>query len=57
MAQFQRTPEDAEQLLDDILIEADEGASRFPGMTYEQGVASTLQWLLEGWDSESPIED
>lgn len=26
------------------------GGSKYPGMTYEQGVRDALDWVLENWD-------
>lgn len=45
--------------IDDVLNDAndsvDEGTSRWPGMSYEQGVAATLNWLVN--DDVSPFEE
>jgi hypothetical protein len=30
--------------------------SKWPGMTYEQGVDAALRWALE-WDDQNPMED
>lgn len=56
MAEFAQTPESAERLLNDVLNGGGEdGPTRWPGMTYEQGVTATLRWLLDGL--ESPMEE
>lgn len=47
MAVFKKSAEDAEKLLDEI---DSFGPSKYPGMTYEQGIYETLLWLLEGED-------
>jgi len=43
----------------DRAMEAEEEGSQYPGMSYEQGVLVTLQWLLEGhvMDVGEPIEE
>ena len=33
------------------------GASRWAGMTYEQGVDAALRWVLEEDEAEPPISD
>lgn len=35
----------------------DAGTSAFPGMTYEQGVKETLEWLLDGANAPDGNED
>ena len=32
------------------------GRSKFPGMTYEQGVRNALEWVL-GYSDSTPMED
>ncbi|QNJ55558.1 hypothetical protein SEA_PHINKY_67 [Microbacterium phage Phinky] len=48
-----------ESEIDDALNDAndsiDEGTSRWPGMTYEQGVAAALNWIHN--DDVSPFEE
>lgn len=44
---------EVEALLDEV---DDTGPSKWPGMTYEQGVANTLRWVLDQTD-ENPMED
>lgn len=45
--------------IDDILNECseliDEGTSKFPGMTYEQGVEAAIRWM-SGDEDTSPME-
>jgi hypothetical protein len=49
-----------ENKIDDVLngcVEADErGVSKFPGMTYEQGVQNAILWIT-GAQSAHPLED
>ncbi len=52
-----RTQEQVESLLNEVDTAAVVGpASRWPGMTYEQGVDAALRWVLEDTDV-SPLED
>lgn len=32
------------------------GGSKWPGMTYEEGVQNALQWAIGAWD-DKPMED
>lgn len=41
--------------IDDVLNKADEFESKYPGMTYEQGIHAMYRWLV-GEDDENPIE-
>ena len=42
--------------INEVMVEAEEsGSSRWPGMTYEQGVAAALRWMIDG--GENPMED
>lgn len=40
---------------DIALLSANEGTTRFPGMTYEEGVAAALTWVL-GEEDIKPLE-
>lgn len=40
----------------ELAAENEHGSSQWPGMTYEQGVANTLRWVLE-LDETPPMED
>ena len=44
-----------DDVLDKCLDQEDEGGSRFPGMTYEQGVKAGIDWLTD--DGAHPLED
>jgi hypothetical protein len=50
----------AEDDINDVLNEcseaADSGTSKFPGMTYEQGVEAAIRWML-GDDDTNPMAD
>jgi hypothetical protein len=54
MTSIERTADE----IADQLAEAweDEGSSRWPGMTYEQGVAAALAWVL-GESSLPPLSE
>ena len=48
-----------QDVIDNVLNQCaeseDEGASRWPGMSYEQGVAAAIHWM-QG-DAQNPMED
>ena len=48
--------EDINEVLDQCSEAADSGLSKFPGMTYEQGVESAVRWML-GDDDTNPMDD
>jgi len=50
-----RTDDELEAELNDGLPNGVE-ATRWPAMTYEEGVDATLRWAL-GWTDEKPITD
>lgn len=54
MANVMRSLEEIESQLDEAIKQADTGESRFFGMSYEEGVAAALDWVL-GHVSEAPI--
>ena len=41
-------------LLNEVCTAIDEGGSRFPGMTYEQGIEAALRWVLDSDDADDP---
>ena len=49
----------AQDEIDDVLnqcMEAENaGSSRWPGMSYEQGVAAALRWMIDG--GQHPMKD
>lgn len=50
---FKRTPQEVEDLRDKI----DEfSSSNYPGMTYEQGIAEALDWVLGNSDEPPSVE-
>lgn len=40
----------------DEALDAQSGGSRWPGMSYEQGVEAALRWAV-GEDDQKPMED
>ena len=54
-----RTIEKSEKEIDSLLNRCDEqsmiGGSKLFGMTYEEGVAAGIRWIL-GEESEDPLE-
>lgn len=51
-----RSDEEAEAMLNDGLPDGAENPSKWPGMTYEQGVDAAARWLL-GWTDENPLAE
>ena len=49
------TQDEVDEVLNQCMDQADEGGSRFPGMTYEQGVEAAIRWM-QGTD-ENPLSD
>ena len=49
------TQDEIDEVLNQCMEQADEGGSRFPGMTYEQGVEAAIRWM-QGTD-ENPLSD
>ena len=49
------TEEEMDAVINDCVESEEEGASRWPGMTYEQGVKAALEWV-QGW-GEHPLTD
>ena len=52
---FERTMQEVETLLDEAIERAFQ-QTKYPGMTYEEGVLATLDWLF-GRNDDSPLED
>ena len=51
-----RTPEEVNSVIDAAAVMIERGRSKFPGMTYEEGVRAALDWLLGSID-DHPMED
>lgn len=51
------TPEEKEinDLLNACSDQENEGGSKYPGMTYEQGISAAINWIL-GHESINPLE-
>lgn len=51
-----REQKEIEKLYDDCCEQENEGGSKFPGMTYEQGIKAVINWLE--FDQENhPLDD
>jgi hypothetical protein len=51
-----RTSDEVDEVLNAVAVKIDQGRSRFPRMTYEEGVRAAIDWL-KGDIDDSPIED
>jgi hypothetical protein len=53
---FERTPGEVQDQIDEAADSMAEGGSRWPGMSYEEGVLAALRWLV-GESFQKPMED
>lgn len=56
MAEIVRTEDEIDAQAEKAWAQVREGGSRWPGMTYEQGVANAIEWLT-GDNDDPPMED
>lgn len=56
MAAVERTEKEIEKEIDAADESIHKGTSRWPGMTYEDGVRAALGWVI-GEDDERPMSD
>jgi hypothetical protein len=50
------TSDEIDKVLDDVIEQQAKGGSRYPGMTYEEGIDATIRWM-NGDSDENPYED
>ena len=53
----QPTEDEIEEQISKALISMDEGGSKWPGMSYEQGVEYSLRWILDKENNDPPMEE
>lgn len=51
-----RTQEEVDAVVDTAAEKINQGRSKFPGMTYEEGVRAALDWITGNID-DHPMED
>ncbi len=51
-----RTDEEIDAVVNECTELENQGGSKFPGMSYEQGVKNALDWVVGNCD-ESPMDD
>lgn len=56
MYTLERNDEEIDAVLDKVAEITDQGGSRWPGMSYEEGVRAGINWLI-GSDDESPMQE
>jgi len=56
MYQVERTDDEINDVLNDVSHRINEGGSRYPGMSYENGIEEALQWVL-GKSDDHPYKD
>lgn len=52
---MKRTEEEINELLNKCSEAEEEGASRYPGMTYEEGIHAAIDWML-GYNDDNPLD-
>ena len=53
---MERTQEEIDAVLNQCSAAEESGDSIAPGMSYEQGLKSAIEWML-GWTDTHPLED
>lgn len=48
--------QEIEEMLNNGLPDGAEGPTKWPAMTYEQGVDAAVRWVLE-WTADNPLGD
>lgn len=56
MNEIKRTDSEVDKVLNACGDASDRGVSRFPGMTYEDGVRAGIDWLT-GFTDDHPLEE
>jgi hypothetical protein len=51
-----RTEDEVNEQVNAASEAMDTNGSRWPGMSYEQGVDAALRWVM-GWSDDKPMED
>jgi hypothetical protein len=54
--QIKRTEDEIDTVLNDAADSIEAGRSKFPGMTYEEGVQAALRWAI-GQDDSNPMSE
>lgn len=57
MMEVKRTREEVDELLNQVSERQNEGGSRFPGQTFEEGVEAGIRWVLGEVDDYPYPED
>lgn len=56
MPEIVRSQEEIDDVLNKVSDQLDEGGSKFPGMSYEDGLRSMQAWLV-GDSDDHPMDD
>jgi len=56
MYQISVSKAEIDEVLNQVTDAEDEGSSKWPGMTYEQGVKAAIEWLI-GQTDVAPMDD
>lgn len=55
MYRVERTDQEVDDVLDKATKQGEAGCTRWPGMSYEQGVEAAIRWLI-GHDEDNPLD-
>ena len=53
---IKRTQEEIEEVMNAAVEQEEQGGTKWHGMTYEQGIAAALNWIL-GFSNDNPMQD
>jgi len=56
MFKLEKTEEEVDDIVNRCGEQESKGGSKWPGMTYEQGVRAALDWIV-GWSDDHPLDD
>jgi len=54
--EVKREEQEVNDLLNKCVDSEDEGVTKYPGMTFEQGIRAGIEWLTDG-AANHPLED
>lgn len=54
---IKRTDEEIDDVRDQACLAVEEDGSKFPGMSYEQGLEEMIRWLTDDSPGGSPMDD
>ena len=55
MSEIERKESEIDNLLNEVSEQIAKGGSKYPGMTYEDGIDAAIRWLTDK-DKDNPME-